>query len=109
MQIIPFQEQPAWTSQMQLTNQIFILFFKWNAMNGYWVMNILDRNNNPILLGIKVVPNYDLTSQFPILGMPAGSILCQNIRNMWNEIQRFDMGQTTELIYYEPGELEANV
>jgi hypothetical protein len=38
--------------------------------------------------------------------MPAGDIVCQNIINQWDDIQRFDMGETTELIYYEPGELE---
>jgi len=108
MHIIPFQEQPAWSMQIQLTNVLFLFYFKWNAMNKYWVMSIYDRNEQPILLGVKVVTNYDLTSQFPLLGMPAGEIVCQNIRDMWNEITRFDMGQTTELIYYEPGELEAN-
>jgi hypothetical protein len=108
MQIIPFKEIAAWQAQISLTNSVFQLFFKWNALNAYWIMNIYDVDNNPIVLGIKVVTNYDLTSQFAaITGMPQGDIVCQNILDMWTDITRFDMGETTDLIYYEPGELDS--
>ena len=108
MQIIPFKEPAAWQSQITLNSVIFILYFRWNAMNKYWVMNIYDRNDNPIVLGIKVVSNYNLTKQFSAInGMPQGDIICQNILGLWTDIMRFDMGQTTELIYYELNELSA--
>lgn len=108
MQIIPFKEESAWQAQIILTNTVYILFFKWNALNQYWVMSIYDRNDQPILLGVKVVTNFDLTAPFVVSGIPAGDIVCQNIINQWNDIQRFDMGQTNELIYYEPGELASS-
>ncbi len=106
MQIIPFKEPASWQAQITLTNVIFLLSFKWNAMNKYWVMNIFNRNSEPVLLGVKIVTNYNLTVPFVVTGMPAGDIICQNILGNWNDIQRFDMGQTTELMYYEPNELE---
>jgi hypothetical protein len=109
MQIIPFKEPAAFQQQITLTSVIFILYFRWNAMNQYWVMNIYDRNDQPILLGVKVVTNFNLTAQFAALtGMPSGDILCQNLLGLWDTIQRFDMGQTTEIIYYEPGELKVD-
>ncbi len=107
MQIIPFKEAASWTMQITLTNQIFNLAFVWNALNQYWIMSIYDRNQNPIVVGIKVVPNFDLTSQFVNVNLPLGDIVCQNILDKWTDIARFDMGETTELIYYEPNELEA--
>lgn len=108
MQIIPFKEPAAWQAQITLTSQIFILQFKWNALNKFWVMSIYNANNIPVLLGVKVVTNFNLTAQFAaITGMPEGDILCQNIIDMWNTIERFDMGETNEIIYYEPGELAA--
>lgn len=107
MQIIPFKEPAAWSMQITLTNVIFIFYFRWNALNKYWVMNIYDRNNNPILLGVKVVTQYDLTAQFVVLGQPAGDIVCQNIFDEWFDITRFQMGETNELIYYEPEEYES--
>ena len=108
MQIIPFQEAGAWQAQISLSGSIFFLNFRWNALNKYWVMSILDANYVPLIFGIKVVTNYDLTLQFAaITGMPPGDIVCQNIIGQWTDIGRFDMGQTTELIYYDIGELEA--
>lgn len=107
MQLIGFKEIAAWQNQITLTSVIFILFFKWNTLNKYWVMSIYDRNNNPIALGIKIVTNYDLTAQFVAIGMPAGDIICQNYVGLWTDIQRFDMGQTTAIIYYEPGEFQS--
>lgn len=109
MQIIPFKESAAWKAQITLSQIIFTLAFKWNALNAYWVMNIFDRNDQPILLGVKVVTNYDITAQFVVLGMPSGDIFCQNIIGLWDDIQRFDMGETTELLYYEVGELAATI
>lgn len=107
MQIIPFKEPAAFQQQITLSSVIFLIYFRWNALNAYWVMNIYDRNDDPILLGVKVVNNFNLTNQFSaIAGMPQGDILCQNILGFWDTIQRFDMGQTTEIIYYVNGELE---
>jgi hypothetical protein len=108
MQIIPFKEIAAWQAQINLTGSIFLLYFRWNALNKYWVMNINDGNDTAILLGVKVVNNYDLTSQFSAIpGMPLGDIVCQSIIDFWYDISRYDMGRNTDLIYYEPGELQA--
>lgn len=125
MQIIPFKEPAAWEAQITLTNVIFNLRFQWNALNKYWVMSIYSRNDDPILLGVKVVVNWNLTGQFVTVGMPAGDIVCQNILGLvqvtqpngsiqfqlppesFRKIERFDMGDVDELFYYEPGELEA--
>lgn len=105
MEIIPFKETGAWQMQISLNSTIFNLAFKWNALNQYWLMDILDANFLPIVYGIFVVPNFNISEQFAALtGMPVGDIVCQNILNLWGPIQRFDMGETTELIYYEPGQ-----
>ena len=124
MQIIPFKQPGAWEAQITLSGQIFILRFKWNALNEYWVMNIYNRNDLPILLGVKVVVNWNLTGQYAIVGMPPGDIVCQNILGLiqvfevdgsigyvpsyesYQPIRRFDMGDVAELFYYEESELE---
>ena len=109
MQIIPFKEPAAWEAQITLTDVIFNLRFKWNALNAYWVMSIYSRNDEPILLGVKVVVNWNLTGQFVTVGMPDGDIVCQNVLGGFQKIMRFDMGEIDELFYYEAGELEALV
>jgi hypothetical protein len=104
MQIIPFKEPAQWQEQIELDNQTFVLSFRWNAMNEYWVMDILTRDLVPIILGIKVVANYNLTAQYVNDGKPTGDIVCQNIIEGEGKIQRLDMGEITELIYYSLGE-----
>lgn len=106
MQIIPFKEPAAWQAQITLTGVIFVLSFQWNALNQYWVMSIYDRNAEPVLVGVKVVVNWNLTGQFVTVGMPTGDIVCQNVLGGWEKIMRFDMGEVDELFYYEAGELE---
>lgn len=107
MFIIPFKEPAAWEAQITLSQVIFNLRFKWNALNEYWVMSIYSRNDEPILLGVKVVVNWNLTGQFVTVGMPDGDIVCQNVLGGFQKIMRFDMGEIDELFYYEAGELEA--
>lgn len=107
MQIIPFKEPGSWQAQIQLSGIIYNLRFQWNALNEYWVMSIYNRNDEPIVIGIKVVTNYNLTEQFVAIGMPPGDIVCLNVLGEWGKIQRFDMGQVAELFYFEEGEWEA--
>lgn len=107
MQILPFKEPGSWQMQITLTGVVFNLNFHWNALNKYWLMDILNNDSDPIVYGIKVVPNFNLTAQFIAAGMPLGDILCQNFVNINGDIARFDMGDTTELVYYEPGEIAA--
>lgn len=107
MQIIPFKEPSNFKEQIELTGVIFVLEFTWNALNEYWVMDIYSRDEAPIILGIKIVPSYPLLAAFTVLEKPAGEIVCQNIVGGNDIIGRFDMSQKFELVYYEPGELEA--
>lgn len=109
MQIIPFKEPAEWEAQITLSDVIFNLNFKWNALNKYWIMSIYNRNDQPILLGVKVVVNWNLTSQYVVVGAPQGDIICQNVLGQFGDIMRFDMGEVAELFYYENGELEALV
>ena len=107
MFIIPFKEPSFWREQIELSGVIFILEFKWNALNEFWVMNIYTGTNDPIILGIKIVPDYILLEQYTEAGRPAGDIVCQNIVGSQEGIGRFDMSQKFELVYYEAGELDA--
>jgi len=106
MQIIPFKESSAWREQIQLGDAIFFLGFTWNALNEFWTMDIYNRNEKPLILGIKLVPNYPLLAQYAVDGMPKGEIILQNIVNTKDDVKRFDIGQKFELIYYFEGELE---
>lgn len=104
MQIIPSNPDGSYTMQIALSGVLFNLDFHWNSLNSFWVMGIYTANRVPVVLGIKIVPNYNLSGQYVYSSMPTGTIACQNFIGEWGEIGRFDMGDTTQLVYYEPGE-----
>lgn len=106
MQIIPFHDASQWKEQITLTGELFVFWFKWNALNAFWSMEIYNSSEEPLILGIKLVPSYPLIGNYAVFGLPQGEIICQNIVGTLSEIGRFDMSQKFELVYYEPGELE---
>lgn len=106
MQIIPFKDPSAWREQIQLTGVIYFLQFTWNSLNEFWVMDILDSNEDPLVVGVKIVVNLSLLSPYTVQGLPSGDIVCQNIVGTSDDIGRFDMSQKFLLIYYEDGEIQ---
>lgn len=106
MLIIPFREQSFFRQQIQLTGVLYFLTFTWNALNEFWIMDIANSDEEPLILGIKIVPDYPLLAAFTVEGMPQGEIICQNVVNSPDEITRFAMSQKFALVYYEPLELE---
>ena len=108
MQIIPFKEPAQRQERITLTGNIFNLRFVWNALNQFWSMNIYNQNLEPIVLGIYVATNYDITRQFYAVivgaGISFGDILCIDYTENWENITRYEMGQSADLFYFEPGE-----
>ncbi|MEM0173064.1 MAG: hypothetical protein QXI16_00995 [Sulfolobaceae archaeon] len=92
--------------QIQLTGSLYFLEFRWNALNEFWVMDIFNNDEFPIIYGIKIVQDYPLLYQYTVEGLPPGEIICQNIVNAPSNIGRFDMSQKFLLVYYEPQEIE---
>ena len=66
MQIIPFKEPSQWKEQIQIDGNLYFLGFKWNALNEFWVMDIYNADENPLVLGVKIVPDISLLSQYVV-------------------------------------------
>jgi hypothetical protein len=107
MLIIPFKDPSCWREQIQLTGILFYLQFTWNALNEFWVMDVLDGNEVPLVYGVKIVTDISLLEPYAVLGLPEGDIVCQNVVGTTDFIGRFDMSQKFLLVYYEPGEIDA--
>lgn len=105
MQLIPFKLPSQWRANINLDDIPYNLTFNWNAMNEYWTMDIYTNEDVPVIVGVKVVTNYNLLAQYSMDDKPPGDILCQNIVGGWEPIRRYDMGQVDELVYYARGEL----
>ena len=99
--IIPWRNLPNWQQEITLGQETYLLNFRWNSLNSFWVMDIYTRNQEPIILGIKVVVNYDITSHYIRENLFPGSILVIDFSFDVDEIKREDMGDRVQLIYKE--------
>lgn len=72
MIVIPVRNDPSHELSIVLNGISYTLKFIWNTRFEYWSMNISDRDKNPIIQGIKIVPNYALIDQITIVNIPNG-------------------------------------
>lgn len=101
MQIIPWRNLPSWQQEIVLDQIIFHLSFHWNALNEFWSIDIYDRDHEPIILGIKLVVDYDITSHYVNDALFPGAILVIDFSRDVEEIGRLDMGDRVQLVYQE--------
>lgn len=101
LQIIPWRNLPNWQQEIVLDQVIYHLSFHWNALNEFWTMDIFSRDQVPLILGIKLVVNYNLTAQYVNNALFPGSILVIDFSSDVESIERLDMGNRVQLVYQD--------
>src|ERR1700735_4890188 len=80
-QVIPLNSSPNQTAQVTVSInnsvQTFFLLLSYNEIAEYWVMQIFDNNQNPLLTDIPLVTGLDLLRQDQYLGI--GSLFLLNV------------------------------
>ena len=114
MIIIPiFQNVSARTSfDIELDLVIYHLRFAWNSREGSWYMTIQDQNENDILTGIKIVPNYLLLDQYRYLqGLPPGDFFLFDLNQIpENEQPDYNsLGKRYQLLYITEAEYKGEI
>lgn len=75
MQVIPFQDLPAFTEEVELDGVPLKLSFVWNASNSAWILDIYNLAGVPVLAGVKVVLGFDLIGRYKRSGLPGGKLI----------------------------------
>jgi len=93
--IIPFKPLPSFIEEITLGEVPFILYFNWNSRGLFWTLDILDREENDIIIGIKLVNQYELLGMFAESNLPKGKLyVVDNRQQMGNiEYASFTNGQ----------------
>lgn len=74
----------------------------WNERFAYWSMDVLEADETPILLGLKLVENYPICARFQDARLPTGQLFMLR-ENGSNARTSFDeLGVNVNLYYYEP-------
>jgi len=105
---IPTLDFPAYTETLILDEQSFLLQFVWNTRLEAWQLSILDVEENPILMGLKLVLNWAHFPQYRALNIPPGELfVIDPDPNNHDKIGRDDFvnDRKLEILYAEEAEL----
>lgn len=60
------------TSRIVLNETAYLIRFSYNHTNDYWKFSLYDTQNNPIILGVKIVPQFPLNVFSGVTELPSG-------------------------------------
>ena len=100
MNILPFINAPAFTYRLTLEGVAYNFSFQWNTRGLYWNMGILDDQNKPLVISIKVVLDTELLEQFVDKGLPPGRMFAFDTSGNKANIAYEDMTNGRVKLYY---------
>lgn len=105
--IIPFDESSSYIQQTPLDGTTYIIKIVWNSRGGFWTISFYDLDNNPILLGIRIVQGVELLSQYRSYAIPSGELYAMDLSRDFSDIERDDFtgDRNLRLIYFAESEL----
>ena len=59
-------------SRVVLNGTAYLIRFTYNDTGDYWKFSLYDSQNNPIILGIKIVPSFPLNVFYGVTDLPDG-------------------------------------
>lgn len=81
------------------------LRFVWNERFQYWTMSIYDRQQDPIIIGIKLVRDYKLIGRYSLSEL-AGDFIFYRTSGNSDEATVNSLGNDFELVYLSKGEAD---
>lgn len=104
MVTIPFSSFTAFTEEIILDNTPYRFLFNWNTRGEYWTLSIADRDETPLVSGIKLVMDFELLGTFPGHGLPPGELYVIDPSGELAKAGRNDFEDKVSLIYVEEDE-----
>lgn len=100
--IIPVSETTdAFDEQVELDGLVYDLFFRWNARDNHWGMDI-GRDGTVLISSIKLVVTSDLLVQYRRIGdLPEGTLFVDDLDGLDNDPDDENFGDRVVLKYSE--------
>jgi len=104
---IPFKDLPSFIEEVTLDNTPYVLKFDYNSRVEAWYISFNNREQTPIVTGIKMVLFHELISEYPDRGLPPGELWVFDPTGGQNPPGREDfVNGRLVLLYYTEEELE---
>lgn len=103
--VIPFRDLAAFRESVSLDGEIFILEFQYNTRGDYWSLFVYSKEGTPLLMGVKIVIDFELIQRYGTRNLPAGEIYGIDVTETVEKIGRRDLLDLVELVYLTEAEL----
>lgn len=107
---LPVQPSIAnYTVGVVLENRAYVIGMRWNSYDNAWYLDVMDEDEDPIRMGIKVVLDDALGRDCTDPRFPPGLLTASDTSNADREAGYDDMGTRVGLFYYTAEEYLALV
>jgi hypothetical protein len=108
MLIIPWQDKPDFLEEVTIENVPYVLRFIFNSRGNFWTMDFLDRDQNDIINGVRLVLGEEFLRQHPDIGLPPGMMFVIDETGDTTPIEQNDFfSGRVNLMYVTEAEVEA--
>jgi len=98
---------PNYTVGVVLDDRAYVLGMRWDSRDSAWYLDVMDEDEDPIRMGIKVVLDAALGRDCTDPRFPQGIITASDTSNQDLEATIDDMGARVGLFYYTVDEFRA--
>lgn len=98
----PSRDEPFATQRTALDGREYVLSFAWNGREGRWYFGVADESGEPIVSGLKIVPNIPLGRRVRDERMPPGWIVALSEDDTPPALG--ELGARVRLYYYDAAE-----
>lgn len=103
--IIPVFSDPLYTERIRLEDRDYVLRFDWAGRESRWYLSIYDSEETPLLVGIKVIANWDFLSRSAWnAALPPGVLITMDLEQGGEPPTLKDFGTRVRLFYYASDE-----
>src|ERR1700733_326462 len=93
---------PWYKFKITLSGVIFTLNMRYNGRMARWMLDVLDPSGNPILMGMTVLIQRNLTGQYVPLPLPEGILFATDDTGQDTQATIYSFGSDHTLWYEDP-------
>lgn len=101
MKVLTINNDTSFFSQEQYFNGVQYTFeFTWNNSGKYWMLDIYNDVNTPLILGIKILTASELFTMWVDRGLPGTPLYCIAANGSFDDIEFLDLYNNVQLLIY---------
>lgn len=105
---IPIPNSSYSEQEVSLSGVKYNFIFRYIGRDQRWRIDIFDNNKDPIIHGIKIMENQDLTGRYNLPSFSNGNLYCLRVKQDLTPVSRdnIGLGKAYNLLYFSNEEID---